>query len=140
MSEKPVIFLSYATKDKKGALSIKKHLENVLRAEIFVASNDIEIGDEWQPQILNKLDAAKALFILLTENSLNSRWIWFEIGYFWKKQTSDKTVHIYPLYVPGISIPSPLDVLQDKCLDNEDEMMSFAKSICRQLGIKVVEE
>jgi TIR domain len=141
MSEKPVIFISHAEEDKQGALSIKKHLEDILRVEIFVSSDpdSIKIGDEWFPNLINKLEISKALFVLLTKHSLDSKWVWFEIGYFWRKKNLDKSVHIYPLYAPGIEIPNPLNMLQGKRLDDMNEMMSFAKSICKQLGIRVIE-
>lgn len=141
MSEKPLVFLSHATNDKSRALNFKKILEEgfkedlEMEVEIFVSSaaDAIKIGRDWQNTILEKLDAAQALIVFITPHSVNRPWIWFEIGYFWKKWKDNQKLHIYPLYAQGQEIPSPLNVLQGKMLDDEDDIKNFAEQLIIQL-------
>jgi hypothetical protein len=141
MSEKPVIFISHSSQDKELARRVKIGLEKAFKEilhtdmELFVSSSPeaIKIGSNWFNTVMDKLDLAVALIVLITESSINKPWIWFEIGYFWRKQHSKEHIAIYPLYKPGVEIPSPLNVLQAKSMSDEAEVKAAMRDLAEFL-------
>lgn len=138
MSEKPVVFISHATStDKHLAEVLKNQLEyslSSIKPEIFVSSTPeaIDIGTRWFDTVIEKLKTAKALILLITPQSVERHWVWFELGFFW----SQAREHIYPLYVPTVkSIPHPLSEIQAKSLSNLNELEVFLNKLHNQFGI-----
>ncbi len=129
MSKKPVFFISHASEDKAQAQIYKNILEEGFKKdlntaiEVFVstAPSAIRIGREWFDTVVTKLDKSDALIVLVTPNSIDRPWVWFEVGYFWKKRRDNKKFRIYPMYQKGIQIPSPLNTLQGKIIGEEDQ-------------------
>src|SRR4051812_9783481 len=98
MSEKPVVFVSHAAVDSELAIPIGNEIKSVLgeRVEVFVSSDDdaINASSDWFSDVEKALQKTEAFVVLLTSNSVNRRWVWFEIGYIWRKMDIEK--HIYP--------------------------------------------
>lgn len=140
MSEKPVIFISHSSNDKQLAEVIKEQVEHVLvsvKPDVFVSSapDAIDVGDRWFETIIKKLQIADALIVLVTPTSVERKWVWFEIGYFWSKRDQGRG-HIYPLYLPQVTaIPHPLSELQAKSLDSEHEISVVFGKLCNQFQI-----
>lgn len=140
MSEaKPVIFLSHASDDKELAELLAEQIRVMFgrdTVKVFVSSEPdaIGAGDKWFPTILQQLEEATALVVLLTPNSIDRRWVWFEIGYFWRKvETSEG--RLYPLHTPSIKeIPHPLNELQAKSLKDREQLKTFASNLKDQFG------
>lgn len=135
MSETPVIFISHASEDKEIAIKLKKDIEKVWteeskyfsQVEVFVSTDPaaISIGQDWHNTVIAKLQKAQIFIVLLAKNSLNRPWVWFEIGFFWNKKVTGEKVNIFPLYEAGVEIPSPLNVIQGKCLSDSANMAMF---------------
>src|SRR5664279_4413469 len=140
MTEKPLIFVSYASPDFELARFIGDQVKAVLGedyVEVFVST--INAGDKWFPTIQNALDRCEALVVLITPASIDRRWVWFEIGYVWAK-TKDAERHIYPLAISRAQeIPHPLSEHQGKFLDSEEDITNFFKRLCEQFGFGVLE-
>jgi hypothetical protein len=64
-------FISYQTADKIVAGKIKKILSH-FGINSFLAHEDIEISDEWQYEILERMKKSSIFICLLSENYLNS--------------------------------------------------------------------
>lgn len=65
------IFISYSSKDSDEALAACKALEEGGNA-CFIAPRDIQPGKEYAEEIVNGIDAAEAMILLLSENSNRS--------------------------------------------------------------------
>ncbi|PKL69607.1 MAG: hypothetical protein CVV30_08635 [Methanomicrobiales archaeon HGW-Methanomicrobiales-1] len=73
------IFLSYSTKDKHTAGTIKYQLVK-LGYDVFLAHHDLEPSQVWVEEILRNLDNCDIFLPFLTENCFNSFWVNQEIG------------------------------------------------------------
>lgn len=142
MTERPLIFVSHASVDADLAKVLGEQIESVLGSEnieVFVSSNDdaIDAGTAWFERVVNALQKTEALVVLLTPNSVDRRWVWFEVGYIWRKMDAEK--HIYPLAISSSqSIPHPLNTLQAKFLDSEGQIKNFFDRLCAQFGFGVI--
>lgn len=143
MTEKPLVFVSHASLDADLAIFLGKQIELVLdkdQVEVFVSSADdaIEAGSEWFDRVEQALQKTVALVVLLTPNSVDRKWVWFEIGYTWRKMGNER--HIYPLAISNSQpIPHPLSVIQAKFLDSEGQTTNFFKILRDQFGFGSVE-
>lgn len=74
------VFLSYAHQD----IDLAKKIEAVLEDEglqVWNAETEILPGDNFAEKISDALKASDAMVVLLTPESLNSKWIQWEIEY-----------------------------------------------------------
>lgn len=78
-STSPKAFLSYSTKDKTLAGSVKEELVQA-GIDVFLAHEDIEPSEEWIKIIQQNLDNCDAFLILLTDNFKSSSWTDQESG------------------------------------------------------------
>lgn len=138
MSEKPVIFISHSSKDKELADKFKKILEECFQFQIdvFASSNPeaISVGRDWFNEVIQKIESATVLLILVTPTAITRPWIWFETGFYWNFYLNDTQGRmIIPLYTPDVEIPSPLNTLQAKVMNKADEMKVFHRELWRFL-------
>jgi uncharacterized protein with PIN domain len=80
------IFISHAAVDREIAIALKDKIRQALPAhKIFVSSDpeDLNLGDEWVPKILDALKEAKFVIVLATSRGLTRKWVWFEAGRTW---------------------------------------------------------
>ena len=73
------IFLSHANKDKKIAKKLADEL-NQYGLKIFVAHEDIKIGDKWESILFNKIKECDLFVALLSENFHSARYTDHEVG------------------------------------------------------------
>jgi len=73
------IFLSHADKDKKIAKKLADELSNY-GMKIFVAHEDIKIGEKWETILFNKIKECDLFVVLLSENFHLARYTDHEIG------------------------------------------------------------
>ena len=138
MTSKPLVFVSHSSLDGDLALSIAAQVKSVFgddHIEVFVSSDDdaIDAASDWFIKVENALRKTEALVVLVTPKSIGSRWVWFEIGYIWRKMGKEK--YIYPLALSSSQeIPSPLNSREAKALDSEGQVRNFFKSLCKQFG------
>ncbi len=103
------IFLSYSRNDMKLMKQVKDHLE---WAEFSVWIGEDEVPGElaWEAAVSEAINEAMAFVVILTEDSLNSLWVQWEIG-----RASKKGMTIYPLMAlseADITIPFSEEVTQ----------------------------
>lgn len=77
--EAPKAFISHATADKFVAESIGRIVE-AEGIQAFIDSHAIEGGDDIHQSVTRALEESTVVFVLITPRSLDSTWIWFEVG------------------------------------------------------------
>lgn len=129
---KPTIFFSHSSKDKDVILSIKNKLDKSTGGvmDIFMSSDgqSIPFGTNWIHKIEDGLQAAKIMFVFVTENSISSGWIYFEAGYAYSKG-----IQVIPVGI-GVDIgalKAPLNLLQGFNILSEDSLNNFITIINR---------
>lgn len=136
MDNHPLVFLSHSAADKSLAMLLAENIEFATNSKVrvFVSSRPdaIPSGRDWRDEVLENLDKAEVLVVLLTAAAKNSIWVGFELGYFWKKLDKSK-IHI--LFHPKVSIPEPLSVFQGKNVTHDLEIGNFFAEICKNLGL-----
>ena len=73
------IFLSHADKDKKIAKKLADELSNY-GMKIFVAHEDIKIGEKWETTLFNKIKECDLFVVLLSENFHEAKYTDHEVG------------------------------------------------------------
>lgn len=73
------VFLSYSMRDKEWVSAFADSLRTAdVRAWFDVSS--LTPGDRWQDKIQEALRASKTLIVILSSHSIDSPWIFFELG------------------------------------------------------------
>ena len=88
----------------------------------------IPFGSNWIHKIEDGLQAAKIMFVFVTENSISSGWIYFEAGYAYSKG-----IQVIPVGI-GVDIgalKAPLNLLQGFNILSEDSLNNFITIINR---------
>ncbi len=134
METGPLIFLSHSSKDAELAGEIARQIEaNLSGFKVFASTRPAAIpsGTEWFDYVIDHLDKAVALVVLLTPLSENSLWVGFEFGYFWKKSSRGKA---YFLYHPRATITGPIANIQGAVVTDPEHLEGFLSRLCADLG------
>ena len=121
------IFLSHAAADRQLADLVRSFLSG---HHVFMASKpgDIRPGDEWLGAVQAELRDADAYLVLLTPNSVERPWVWFETGAAWMSERK-----LLLVTAGGLSVgegPYPMAAFQVLSLENPEE----AAAVFRHLG------
>jgi hypothetical protein len=103
----PDIFLSYSTKDK----ALANALVNDLRKNgisVWYDADEILVGHDIVDKVYDGIRNSKYLAILLTPNSINSKWVKQELNYAKVLQIEESQVTILPLLYRDCELPSAL--------------------------------
>lgn len=73
------VFICHAIEDRELGNCIKLLLED-FNIKSFVAHDDIELGDIWEPKILETIKDSKIMITLGTKETESSSWVNFETG------------------------------------------------------------
>jgi hypothetical protein len=134
MASEPLIFLSHSSKDAKLAREIAQQIEaNLPGFKVFASTRPAAIpsGSQWFDFVIDHLDKAVALVVLLTPLSENSLWVGFEFGYFWKKSGRSNA---YFLYHPKATITGPIANIQGTLVTDPEDLKGFFAKLCSDLG------
>ena len=74
------VFVSYDADDRQWAGELKRAIEGKGTADVFLAHEDIRSGDLWRDAIRSRLQSVEILILLVSEKSINSRWVRHEFG------------------------------------------------------------
>lgn len=131
--QKPTVFLSHSSLDKAALIELKKLLDARAAGslEFFLSSDgeSIRFGRNWVVRISDALSQAKLMFVFLSPQSVDSRWIHFEAGCAYAKD-----IQVVPVCLPGIDlnrISPPLSLLQGFNLHTHDAIGNLAR-ICNE--------
>jgi len=131
--EKPIVFLSHSSLDKAPLAALKKILDDRAAGSLnFFLSSDgesIKFGRNWVVGVSDALAHAKLMFVFLSPQSAESKWIHFEAGCAYAKE-----IRVVPVCLPGIDlnrITPPLSLLQGFNLHSHEALGNIAR-ICNE--------
>src|SRR5215212_6871352 len=85
LASKRLIFISHSSKDTWIAKQIAREV-SLNGATPFLDEADIEVGEDFEESILNFLEQAHELLVLLTPWALDRPYVWAEIGAAWGRR------------------------------------------------------
>jgi len=117
------IFISYSKKDVDTARVIAALLE----AQGYSVWWDTSLvaGDQFRKVIMKELEAAKAVVVLWTENSVNSDWVQSEAG---RAHNDRKLIPLKTRLLTYDKIPSPFDNLHATNFDNHEAILTAVEA------------
>lgn len=74
------VFVSYSAENKQWAGEVKREIERVGPANVFLAHEDIRSGELWRDTIKSSLLITEMLIVLVSKESIDSRWVRHEFG------------------------------------------------------------
>jgi hypothetical protein len=137
------IFISYSYADKVIIDRITAELQE-RGHEIIIDTNVMEVGQEFRKSLLGALKSADGVLVLITDHSLQSKYVISEIGA--ARAFIDETTNkkfLIPVLYNTIDIPNIIQDLYCIFLNNEDFITSINlidQSISRFIGRKEAEK
>ena len=130
---KPTVFFSHSSRDREVVQRLQRFVaERTGRAvELFVSSDGQSIpgGHNWSARVHEALAGAQLMFVFVSPQSLDSRWIYFEAGYGYRGD-----IAVVPLGILGVAldrIPAPLNILQGFEIRSPDGLANVIDRINR---------
>jgi len=127
------VFLSHSSKDKSQLLALKELLDRraVRSLEFFLSSDgqSVRFGRNWVVRISDALANAKLMFLFLSPQSADSKWIHFEAGCAYAQH-----IEVVPICLPGLElarVTAPLNLLQGFNLHSHEALGNIVR-ICNQ--------
>lgn len=137
------VFISHAHEDEELAEALREHLETVLaidRASITCTSDPsygLARGGEVDDQIRQRLNTAKALFLIATRASKGKEWVQFECGY--ADQAHAKGELQFYVLTPSASqldaVPAPYRERIAVTLSKAGDLHEFAAQLRKTFGV-----
>jgi len=124
------IFISYSHKDEELAKELRQLLEGK-GLKCFMSSMDIRSGDPWAETIRDALKGSQELLLVITPDSIDSKWVLCEGGAGW---ALGKCMVPALLKVEPDSLPEPIKRHQAKKIDTIAQREDLAKEIAERLG------
>jgi hypothetical protein len=136
---KPRIFISHVSEESDFANKLKEWIDEILLSavEIFVSSDkgvSIPLGADWPQKIKESLELADIMLVLISHNSKNRKWIFFETGAGYVRG-----IPVIPICIGGISkidLPVPLNLLQAIKIPDDSEERQLINIIAKIAGLK----
>lgn len=132
ITEKPLVFISYDTRDLELVYHLDLLLKRVFQEKIstFIAQRDIKAGQAaFQRMLQDSLAKCKIVLALCTKRSLTSPWLWFESGAgFGRGDLIPMLWNVTPE-----QINPPMNIFQGKNLEDKvhvEQMMTRVAEIC----------
>lgn len=137
------IFMSYFNDEESDAEDIANHLRTTFEKEdvhVFMASSfsSIAPGDQWEEKLIDTLEEADALVVLMSVDALSRPWINFEIGVAWARK-----MRIFFFCHKGMTpaaLPRPYSSLQAIDLNgitHEQKLAKVVTAVSTALSIRV---
>lgn len=118
----PQIFISYIHEDENVAQALQWFLKAKLpNVDIFVAGDQLRLGDEWLSKIRDAFKLARVVLALFSPAAIERPWVNFEAGGAWF--SDDKT--LVPICIGGLSpasLPKPYSNIQGASLDDRGNL------------------
>jgi len=136
--------ISYYSEEEADAEDITNHLAAAFHQynpEVIMASrwDSIAPGDDWESKIINAVNEANLLLVLMSFDALTRPWINFEIGVAWAKSTP--VLFLCHKGMDPNALPKPYGSLQAVNLNGlnlEDKLNQTGDAISRLLGLETV--
>ncbi len=140
----PKIFLSHAASDRKIARILADALTRISMAGIvFWFSSDPSASGGakpgvWRETLKSQLVSSQVTLVLLTPDSLDRPWLYFESGYGYSKSEG----HVIPvcLGMKADQVPDPLEMFQCYEINDFDSFINFCEKLFGLLELRFDEE
>ena len=111
----PVAFISHAKEDKdRFVIPFSRALREEWGIDAWLDKWEITPGDPLADKVFSGMARADAFVIVLSENSINSRWVQREIDFAVRQQIS-KGILVIPVVLDGLSWDRLPPSVQDLC-------------------------
>jgi hypothetical protein len=138
---KPIVFLSHSTRDSNVLQKIKEYLDIKLggAVDLFLSGDgeSIPLGRNWVHRIEEALELCELMFVFITPQSFQSKWIYFEAGYAYAKKT--RVVPVALLETSLTHLESPLSLLQGFNVRSFEGLNNLIAIINDQYSFKFLE-
>jgi len=123
------VFISYSHKDEELAKELRQLLEGK-GLKCFVSGMDIPSGDPWAETIRDALKGSQELLLVITTDSIRSKWVMCEGGAGW---ALGKPMVPALLKIEPDSLPEPIKRHQARKIETTAQKESLAKEIAGRL-------
>lgn len=104
----PSVFISYSTKDSFLASKLEKNLKD--RAmRVWIAKDDLIVGQPWESELYKTIQNADYLLLVVTHNSLESKWVLKELNKARMREIENEETVILPLLFENCKLPHRLE-------------------------------
>ncbi len=100
-------FISYSSGDKRFVNALVRRLR-IHRVDVWFDELEIGIGDSIVEKVFDGLEASDALIVILSKNSVASRWVREELNAAMIRRIDDNKIILMPILMEQCEIPSPL--------------------------------
>ncbi|MFB6187215.1 MAG: toll/interleukin-1 receptor domain-containing protein [Halobacteriaceae archaeon] len=124
------VFISHVTEDEDRIQTTL--VSDLINSGIpyFLSDEDIAPGEDWLDRLDQATSRASCGIVVLTENSLDSAWVWYETGIL---QGLNKP--IYPLLLDDIDMSTiPEFISQKQVSETTDEIVESLEEEVREFG------
>ena len=125
----PSVFLSHSSKDKFFARKIAETLSSY-GVTVWIDEAEIKIGDSFLDKISKAIDAVDYVAVLLSHNSVQSKWVQKELQIAMTKEIGEKTVIVLPILIEQCPLPP---YLSDKLYADFTNAENFEASLSKLL-------
>jgi hypothetical protein len=108
------IFLSYATADKEYAHRLRGLLSKRPNLRVFTTET-LSAGEDWESKLKDELSQSDVFVVLLSLNSVDSKWVLHELGAAW---ALDKPI-ISVVTHPEVFFRIPMDLREAQSVEAE---------------------
>ncbi len=108
------IFISHDSRDEAVAIGLKNFLESIfLNSSVYVSGRDLQGGQTWIENIKISLKTSQVIVSLITKESINNYWMYFETG---AGFIDDKSIPLLADNLKFTELMPPLSLLQARTL------------------------
>ncbi len=136
------LFLSYFNTEEPEAEDIKDHLQAAFgkdKIEIFMASSweSLAPGDAWEAKLVEAIESAAGLLVLMSVDALGRPWLNFEIGVAWAKKA--RILFLCHKGLTPVGLPRPYSSLQAVDLNgigSDARLDKVAEAVAASFGLR----
>jgi len=134
------IFISHSSEDQPIAAALTELLKNALGLApeaircTSVDGHRLSVGAKTDERLKHELLNSRSFIALLTEHSLNSTWVLFELGARWG---ADR--HLAPVFAAGLTadqLRGPLPGISGLSCDSDNQIHQLVNDIAEVLGVE----
>lgn len=75
-----LVFISHSSRDKALAAELGESIR-ACGVDVWLDARELTAGDQLESEILSALEAARAVVVLLSPRTINSKWVTKEVRY-----------------------------------------------------------
>ncbi|XPV70550.1 MAG: TIR domain-containing protein [Halarcobacter sp.] len=104
---KKQVFISYSHEDKEFVEWLNANLQDT-NYDIWYDQKEIQLGDSIQDKIVSGIESSNAFIFVLSNSSLTSKWMQYELNSALLQNASNRGIKILPIKIDNSTIPYDL--------------------------------